>query len=233
MLNGDALFMPVAFAFRYCSPTIEDTVRRLHSDGINTIRMIPLFPHYTHAMTGSVVKEARRVCESLGLTLFVTPAWGNKDEITALWSQYLDDAMNSFGNDARVLFVAHGIPRRDLSLGDDYTTQVQRTARAVARILPEGTEWSLAYQSKVGPIPWTKPYLEKEIDKLSRDDKPLIIMPLSFAADCLETLYDLDLVAFQRARAAGAKRVIRVRVFNDDQHFASALVSMVKEKEYA
>ena len=80
---------------------------------------------------------------------------------------------------------------------------------------------------------WTKPYLEEELNRVCASPNPLVLMPLSFAADCLETLYDLDLVAARKAREAGVQKVVRVRVFNDDSRFARILANMVMENEHA
>ena len=138
--------------------------------------------------------------------------------------------MTGAGDGARVLFVAHGIPLRNVQRGEDYPDQVARSAAEIAACLPDRTEWSLAYQSRVGPVNWTGPDLGDEIDRLTGSPAPLVLMPLSFVADCLETLYDLDIVAAQRARRAGISNVIRVPVFNDDPRFARALLAIADDE---
>ncbi len=79
---------------------------------------------------------------------------------------------------------------------------------------------------------WTQPYLEDELTRFCRTPEPLVIMPLSFVADCLETLYDLDIVAASKARKAGVTRVVRVGAFNQDPRFARVLARMVYEGSY-
>jgi hypothetical protein len=100
----------------------------------------------------------------------------------------------------------------------------------VSQTLPDGTDWSLSYQSKVGPVAWIEPYLENEIARLGQSSKPIVIVPLSFVADCLETLYDLDIVAAEQIKKLGIKKYVRVRVFNDDPEFAQIISDLVMEK---
>ncbi len=219
----------VAHAFRYTSPSIEDALEAFSALSIKRVRLLPLFPHKTSAMTGSIEDEARRVAGKLGMVLSMIPAWGNHSEILSIWAAYIKELLGDKPDDSHLLFVAHGIPRRDVRRGDDYPENVEKTARTLGRWLPDNITWSLAYQSKVGPVKWTGPYLENEIDKLAAKGARIILMPISFAADCLETLYDLDIAASDRAMKTGARSVSRVRVFNDDDRFARAMVRIALE----
>ena len=222
----------VAWAFRYCHPTIETTLQSQKENGVGVIHLIPLFPHYTRAMTGSILTEADRVADDLGMTIRSVRFWWDRSEILEIWKGYLNEALNQTEGQTKVLFVAHGIPQKAVERGEDYPDQVRNHARELAATLPEGVTWALAFQSRVGPVKWTEPYLEAEIVRLGASGGTLVIVPLSFVADCLETLYDLDKVAVERARLAGFKEVLRVRVFNDDPRFARALVKMGLEGDY-
>jgi protoporphyrin/coproporphyrin ferrochelatase len=231
-IHESGLDTPVYYAFRYSGPTIEETLNMIHVAGHSTIRLFPLFPHFTRAMTGSIERECRRVAGRFAMSVQSTSAWWNHEAVIELWSSYLAQSLESAGPGARVLFVAHGIPERNVRQGEDYPEQVRATAQSIAKSLELTAEWSIAFQSKVGPVAWTKPYLENEITRLAASSAPLVIMPLSFVADCLETIYDLDLIAAQRARDLGITRVVRVPAFNDDPRFARAVVSIMAEKAY-
>lgn len=228
-LRNTASNMPVAWAFRYSEPTLETAMRSLHERGIGIIHLVPLFPHYTKAMTGSILTEADRVAEDLGMTIHSVRSWWDQPEILRLGAEYLREALNQALAPVTVLFVAHGIPQKAVERGEDYLDQVWNHARNLATTLPEGIPWALGFQSRVGPVKWTEPYLETEIDRLGTSGGTLVIVPLSFAADCLETRYDLDIVAPGRARRAGFKDVFRVRVFNNDPQFARALMKAALE----
>jgi protoporphyrin/coproporphyrin ferrochelatase len=222
----------VAYAFRYTAPLIPDALAVLKQDGVEHVTVLPLFPHYTPAMSGSILLEVRQAAQRLAMSWSAVDAWGLHADVLDLWSRYLNRSVDLAGDGARVLFVAHGVPLRNVRRGDTYPHQVRESAERLAAMLPNGTSWSLAYQSKVGPVEWTGPYLENELQRLAAYPEPLVIMPLSFAADCLETLYDLDHVAMETARTAGVESVVRVRVFNDDPEFARALATMVMEESH-
>jgi ferrochelatase len=223
----------VAYAFRYTAPLIPEALAALKNKGIEHVTVLPLFPHHTEAMTGSVLNEVQRAAAPLQLAWSAVEAWGLHPQILELWKKYLLRSVDLAGERARVLFVAHGIPLRSVRHGEDYPDRVRETARALAAALPDGTAWSVAFQSKVGPIEWTGPYLEAEITRLGRSPLPLVLMPLSFVADCLETLYDLDRVAMEQARSLGIENIVRVRVFNDDPCFARIVSTLAVEVSHA
>ncbi|MEE9553968.1 MAG: ferrochelatase [candidate division Zixibacteria bacterium] len=231
-VNKSGKKLDVSFAFRYTSPTIEEALNNLADQNIEKIILLPLFPHRTGAMSGSIEKEASRVAGKLNLKLKNVPAWGNNERFLAILEDYLKESLSEKREYAHVLFVAHGIPARNVRNGDDYPDQVNHTAKSLGNSIPENIGWSLAYQSRVGPLKWIGPSLDSEIDRISATGVDLHLMPLSFVADCLETLYDLDIIASEQAKNKGAKSVNRIRVFNDDPEFAEALTEMVLEEYY-
>lgn len=225
--------MDVAWAFRYMNPTIEETMTSLAEKGVTKVNVLPLFPHYTHTMTGSVMKVVEHVAQKLHLDIDHLEDWGQEERVLALWEEYLKTSLDEAGPGARVMFVAHGIPKIYVNRGDDYPDRVRASAEKLAKRLPNGTAWMVAFQSKVGPVEWTKPYIEDALEEWTKSDEPIVMMPLSFVADCLETLYDLDDVAKKIVDERGVKKYVRTRVFNDDPKFATALLNVWQEKQHA
>ncbi len=223
------MYTRVTHCYRYTQPLIGEMMAELKRDGIDEVTLLPLFPHETRAMTGSIEVEAKRHAEELDMPLRVVPVWGLQQPIIDLQATYLAKAMEEAGEGACVLFVAHGIPMRDVNRGDTYPHQVRENAERLAATLHEGTDWRLAYQSRVGPVKWTGPYLEDEVNNLAESHDPVVIMPLSFVADCLETMYDLDLVAGPDLLERGVRKVVRVSAYNDDPRFAKTLMQVVGE----
>ena len=202
----------------------------LANKGIERVNVLPLFPHYTHTMTGSVMTVVERSARELGLHFEYVEDWGQEEAVLSVWKEYLRSAVIEAGAGARVMFVAHGIPKIYVNRGDDYPNRVRATADKLAAFLPEGTQWTVAFQSKVGPVEWTKPYMEEVLHEWSNSDAPIVMMPISFVADCLETIYDLDSVAKEMVDARGVRKYVRARVFNDDPRFAIALLNVWQER---
>jgi ferrochelatase len=213
----------VGWGLRYGEPSLAHALDDLRGRGATEVAFVPLYPHASDAVTGSAVREIERAAARIGAHVRVVDAWADRDDLMALWRGRVADAFRRLGPGARVLFVAHGIPMRSVRRGEDYPARVARTAAELAVALPAGTAWSVAYQSRVGPVRWTGPYLEDELERLAASPAPLLLVPLSFVSDCLETLWDLDVVAIERARALGITEVVRMPVFNDDPAFAAVL----------
>lgn len=224
--------IPVSCAYRYCEPTIMTALQSLKVRGIESVKVVPMFPHYTEAMTGSILKEANRAAAEYHVKIDAIRSWWDEEEILNIQTQYLQEAVPQSSGKITVLFAAHGIPQRTVEHGEDYPEQVAQHAQRLAQVLPAEVSWSLAFQSRVGPVEWTRPYLSEEIDRRGAGGGTLLIMPLSFVCDCLETLYDLDIVAADQASRAGFAHFTRVRTFNDDPRFAHALLKAAQEKRH-
>jgi ferrochelatase len=225
-IGSDPNFDEISYAFRYSAPLIGESIGKLIASGMDELYLLPLFPHNAKAMTGSIVIEAQKALKNTNLKLTVLPAFGQAEKLISLQNRYVAEAITDADPKIHVLFVAHGIPQRSVDRGEDYPIRVADTARAISHSLPETASWSLAFQSRLGPVKWTEPYIEDAIVTHASADKTLVMVPLSFVADCLETLYDLDTVAKELAMKVGYKRVIRVRTYNDDPKFAKILLKI-------
>ncbi|HEX03695.1 MAG TPA: ferrochelatase, partial [Bacteroidetes bacterium] len=118
--NDSPLFEHITHAYRYTSPTLDQTFASLKKGGYQSVTILPMFPHSSRAMTGSIEHEAKRLAKRHSITTYTIDAWGLHKEIIALQSEYLKSAMDEAGTGARVLFVAHGIPMREVKRGDNY-----------------------------------------------------------------------------------------------------------------
>jgi len=219
----------VDYAMRYTSPLIGEKFAELKRKGVNSILILPMFPHYTEAMNGSIISEAEIHARRLDLNVRTIPAWGDHPAIIQLQKSYLAKVLAEVDRPARVLFVAHGIPQRSVRIGENYPDRVRLNAGKIMNGLSGFEEWVVSFQSRLGPVAWVRPYLEDEITRLCKLDKPLVLMPLSFVADCLETIYDLDIVTAETVAKAKVQCFKRVPAFNDDPALAKALAQVVKD----
>jgi len=131
-----------------------------------------------------------------------------------------------------LLFVAHSVPIRFVRRGDPYVEQVQRTVAGVLDALHRQTDerlrWLLAYQSQVGPVKWVGPTVPQALATLLGEKiRSVIVAPVSFVSDHLETLYEIDLDCRRHALERGFERFERIESLNASDDFISVLADRV------
>ncbi len=129
---------------------------------------------------------------------------------------------------ARVLFSAHGLPEKIIKAGDPYQSEVEQTAQAIASELG-GVDWSVCYQSRVGPLKWIGPSTETEIRRAAADKRAIVLYPLSFVSEHSETLVELDIDYRRRAVEAGVPGYIRVPTVGTHPKFIEGLARLVRD----
>lgn len=196
----------VRYAFRYCAPEIEDVVAGLREAGVERLVAVPAFPQHCGATTGTVLEALRSCADG---SVWSSVSWApDHPTLLALWAAL---AAPHLPGAEHVLMVAHGLPERHVRRGDPYVAEVQASADALGARLPAGLPWSLAFQSRLGPVAWVRPWLEDELQRLAaKGVRRLVLLPLSFLAENLETCWDLDHAAAALARRCGIEELRRV-----------------------
>ena len=200
---------PVGIAFRYTAPRAGGLLRSLAEQGIRRLLPVTLYPHDCRATTGSSLVELEREAAALGMTLLpgVLHYATDPDYLEALEENLRRTLARSPG--ATVVFSAHSLPLKQILGGDPYEREIQSTVEALkARLGPIPGGYRLAYQSKVGPIKWLEPPLEAVLDELRGRD--VVVMPVSFVGEHIETLHELDIQYREVARQAGIRDYLRV-----------------------
>lgn len=129
----------------------------------------------------------------------------------------------------RILFSAHGLPRKFIERGDPYQWQVEQTNAAIAKALEiDDLDWVSCYQSRVGPVEWISPATEDEIIRAAKDNKALIIVPVAFVSEHSETLVELDIEYADLARKHGVTAYHRIETVGVQQDFIRSLGCLVK-----
>jgi ferrochelatase len=232
LLQADGLDVRVACGMKASPPSIADGLEELRTSGVEKIVLLPLFPQYSQSTVGACLREAKAALSKMKARDRYAPelveieSWCEEPSYIALLRSYVDRARQ--GNpDAHVLFSAHSLPQSMIDRGDPYLEEVRRTVLAVTRAgAPFG--WSLAFQSRGGPMRWLEPELKKQIRNLVLDDVTSIVLcPISFVSDHLETLWELDQEVRAFARDQGVDLFVRVPMFNDDPAFARVLQTIV------
>ncbi len=240
----------VELAMRYQNPSIESAVERLKKGLVNKIVVIPLFPQYASASTGSVIE----------LVMKLVSKWTTIPPIKIINSFHDNPQMlEIFADNAKkhdvasydhVLFSFHGLPERQLlkcdhsesyclkvencceELNDTnkfcYSAQGYDTAKLIAKKLGlSRTDYTVCFQSRLGKEPWVQPYTTDVLKKLAAEGKKrLLVFSPAFVADCLETIYEITVEYHEEFREMGGEHVQLVESLNDDPRFIDALEEM-------
>lgn len=239
-LNGRGLAEEVRcfIAMRYWHPMTEQTAEAVKAWGPDRVFLLPLYPQYSTTTTASSVKEWHKRAQQVGLTAPTTTlcCYPALDGMVSVMASMIRDALakvdaeSEGGRTPRILFSAHGLPEKVVTAGDPYKFQVEQTAAAiVAKLAGENFDWTVCYQSRVGPLEWIKPYTEDEIRRAGRDYVPLIVVPIAFVSEHSETLVELDIEYRDLAREAGVPAYVRVPTVGNAEGFITSLGSLVAD----
>lgn len=223
------LGIPVDYAMRYTPPACADALRQLAGRGSTRLIAIPLYPQYSTVSTLSSVKDLKAQSDGREIRV-VERHSANRDYINAMREQLIavlaqtDNSLKS-----HVLFAAHSIPEAYIRRGDPYAAEIEQTAADIIAGIADPPAHSLAYQSQVGPVKWRGPTLEEALAEVAGTGvQQLVVQPLSFVSENLETLYDLDIVFKKQCAEAGISRYHRVPALNDSLLYIGALANIVR-----
>ncbi len=230
--NGAAGFR-VFIAMRYWHPMSDETARAVKAYDPERVLLLPLYPQFSTTTTGSSVVDWTRAAAAAGLTaptrsLCCYPTQpGFIAEIAGLLRAAL--AEMEAGASPRVLFSAHGLPKKFIDRGDPYQWQIEQTAAAVVAALGEAAlDWQICYQSRVGPLEWIGPSTDTEIARAGAEGKPVIAVPIAFVSEHAETLVELDIEYRRLAEEAGVPRYTRVATVRSGAAFIEGLAELVR-----
>jgi ferrochelatase len=134
----------------------------------------------------------------------------------------------------RVLFTAHGLPKKIVARGDPYQWQVEQTVKHIVdRLAVPGLDWTICYQSRVGPLEWIGPSTDQEIKRASRDHVPVVLVPIAFVSEHSETLVELDIEYRELAQHVGVPGYHRVPTVGSMPGFIDGLAHLVRDLEAA
>jgi len=214
--------------YSHSDPSVESAVAEASARGARSLVALPAYPHHSRATTVAPFARLARAARDRGMIFSRVGSWCREPEyIEALW----ETLSPSLEDGARVIVVAHGLPMRQAVRGDPYVPEVAATFEILARRMPSSVGCSLAFQSRLGPVRWTGPYLVDEVRRAGREGaKALVVVPVSFACENLETLYELDVEIARIARSAGIGRYTRIPAFGNHPLYARGLARLVRDR---
>ena len=230
---------PVAVtAMRYWHPMTSEAVEALQQGGpLDEIVLLPLYPHFSYATTLSSLKEWRRVYGSpngRAKEHTVGQFYDHPLYIQAV-TQRIGSVLRQFADSSRIhlVFSAHGLPMSLVEKGDPYPRQIEKTVSLVCEEgIKEYSGWPrthlLCYQSRVGPAKWLQPPLTETIERLGRESvKEMLVVPISFVTEHIETLHEINIEARIEAKKCGIETFRMMPAVGDSPLFIAALKDLV------
>ena len=222
----------VYVGMRHWHPFIKDTVRQIQCDGISRIIAVPMAPQASKASTGGYIDALSKALEEFsGLDVKVVESWYKNPLYLQAVADTLKEALKELPEERRkylhVIFSAHSLPIRTVE-GDPYEVQLQETMQGIVRITGPLSH-CLAYQSKgQASGEWLGPEVEAVMESLAKEGKKdILIVPIGFVCDHVETLYDIDIV-FKKKAEELEMNFRRALSLNDSPLFIEALADIVK-----
>jgi ferrochelatase len=208
--HGADIEARVFIAMRYWKPFASETAAEVAAYAPDQIVLLPLYPQYSTTTTASSLKEWKRLYRGPGRSRAIC-CYPTVEGLAVAHAEAIRDKWETAGkpSNIRVLFSAHGLPQKVVDAGDPYRAQVEATARAIAARLPELTDWRVCFQSRVGRLKWLEPSTEDEIRRAGSEGKGVIVAPIAFVSEHVETLIELDRDYAAVAAAAGCAPYLR------------------------
>ncbi len=220
-------------AFSAWTPYIREAVAQARADGCERIVGLSLYPQWCSATTGSAFHDLRAALDG-ALPLVEVDRYPEDPMYLDALATTVREGLRRFPEEERaqdhVLFSAHGIPQSFVRKGDPYQREIDQTVKGVLARLPAGQPWSLSYQSKVGPVKWLEPATANHLPDLARQGvHKILVVPVAFVSDHIETLHEQRILLRGIAMAAGIERYEVANALNDCRLFARALAGMVRK----
>jgi ferrochelatase len=217
----------VYLGMSYWHPFIEDVAEQARRDGVERLISLSLYPQYSVATTGSSEASLEEALGGLGVECSFISSWYDHPMYIDALEDVISRGLAGNGG-AHVLFSAHSLPVRFIEEGDPYADEVKGTVEAVMRRIK--ASWRLGYQSKTGPVRWLGPSTEEVLRGLASEGvKDVLVVPVSFVSDHIETLYEIDILYKGVAESLGI-RLRRVESLNAHPRFIMALSDLVLKR---
>ncbi len=224
----------VESGMRYWHPFTAEAMERFAREEVSHVFLLPLYPQFSRSTTGSSFKEWKQLHREKRFRVASAYAYAEHPAYIEALNARIEEGLKRFGEAAEpihFLFSAHGIPVKMVENGDPYPRHVERTVAAVMRLRGNDHPHALSFQSKVGPAKWLEPATDETVRRLGKEGvKRLLVIPVAFVSDHIETLHELDIEVREIAEQAGIREYYLMPALNDSPRFIDALVDLVAGK---
>ncbi len=227
----------VFIAMRYWHPRAGQTAAEVAAFQPDEIVLLPLYPQYSTTTTGSSIAEWMEAIGrwSLLARTHMIRSYPTDAAYAAAQADLLKQTLaQADAAPVRILFSAHGLPQKVIDAGDPYQMEIEQSAIAIAHAAgfahpnQKMADWTICYQSKVGPMKWLEPSLDQELARAAADKVGVVILPIAFVSEHSETLVELDIEYRHRADALGITPYLRVPALGTHPAFIAGLAELVR-----
>ncbi|MBU1115905.1 MAG: ferrochelatase [Bacteroidetes bacterium] len=231
-LRNAGVDVDVLVAMRYWKPLTNETVNKVNSVAYDKIILLPLYPHFSSVTTGSSFNEWWRHFNGDKSKVIQINNFHTEHKYLSAISERIDECLKQFPEEAKdnieLLFSAHSVPQSLIANGDPYQEQILESIRLIMELRNNSEKHHISYQSKVGPVKWLVPSTEEKIAELGKSGiKNLLVIPISFVSDHIETLFELGIEYRKVAEENGITNYKVMTGLNDSQLFIEQLHQLV------
>ncbi len=227
----------VYIGMRYWNPFTEEALAQIKRDGVEQLAVLPLYPQFSISTSGSSFRLLEKLwhedasLDKIDYTLI--PSWYNRPGYLRAMAQLIAQELDKFPNpdSVHVFFSAHGVPVSYVEeAGDPYQQEIEDCAARIMKTLDRPNDYTLAYQSRVGPVDWLQPYTEDAlVDLAEQGVRDMVVVPISFVSEHIETLQEIDIEYREVAESAGIENFHRVPALNTHPTFIEDLANLTVE----
>ena len=214
-------------------PRAEDVIKNVKLYNPEEIILLPLYPQYSAATSGSSIKEWNDVCRdnSFKIKTSIICCYPTDKNFINSHVVEINKKIKNLENYI-LIFSAHGLPEKNIKKGDPYQWQIEQSVDQIVKKLNIfNLNWTLSYQSRVGPLKWIGPSTEEVIIKNSKDGHHIVLVPIAFVSEHSETLVELDIEYKNLATINGCDKYIRIPALGINEYFIKAMSELIIKKD--
>jgi len=223
----------VFITMRCWHPRASETVKMVKDFNPSEIVLLPLYPQYSAATSGSSILEWKEIAKKNNLNINTSTicCYHEDDKFIKAHTELIRKKIEGINN-FKLIFSAHGLPEKNIKNGDPYQWQVEQSVNKIMEEINDtDIDYILSYQSRIGPLKWIGPSTEDVILENSKKGKHLVIVPIAFVSEHSETLVELDIEYKKLARKNGCKNYTRIETLGINEYFIESLSDLILYKD--
>ena len=220
-------------AMRCWHPRASETMQEVKKYNPNEIILLPLYPQYSAATSGSSLSEWKELANNNNLNIKTKTicCYPEDKNFIKAHSKLIMEKIKNLKN-FKLIFSAHGLPEKNIKKGDPYQWQIEQSVKRIMdEINDSNIDYILSYQSRVGPLKWIGPSTDEVIVKNSKLNKCLVVVPIAFVSEHSETLVELDIEYKKLAIDNGCIEYTRVPALGTNEDFIKAMSELIINKD--